>query len=170
MTPLALEARPELGAPILPPSQGFTLARPGPEDAALLTEWRATYAIEALGEPAATARRSAAETVEQWQRISSHRLLWRDGQPVAVAGFNADLGDAVQVGGVFCPLALRGQGFARLAVALHLAEARDRGATKAVLFAASTPAARAYRAIGFQPAGAITLLLFSNPQEVAPCP
>ncbi|MFN3954519.1 MAG: GNAT family N-acetyltransferase [Pararhodobacter sp.] len=106
----------------------------------------------------------------QWLRDGSHRLLRRAGQIVALTGFNADLGDAVQVGGVYCPPALRGRGLARLAVALHLAEARARGATRAVLFAASAPAVRAYRALGFQPADEITLVLFASPQRVPSCP
>lgn len=160
----------DLDALIMPSSQGATLVTPGPDDAPLLTDWRAAYATEVLGEPATTARPSATETVAEWLRTGSHRLLRLHGQPVALTGFNADLGEAVQVGGVYCPPALRGQGLARQAVALHLAEARDRGADKAVLFAASAPAARSYRAIGFQPAGAIALILFSNPQKVTSCP
>jgi len=156
----------DLGALITPPAQGARLVIPDAAEAALLTEWRAAYAQEVLGEPAATARETAAQTVSQWLRAGSHRLLQRDGQFLALTGFNADLGDAVQVGGVYCPPALRGQGLARLAVALHLAEARDRGASKAVLFAASAPAARAYRAIGFQPAGEVALVLFSAQQQV----
>jgi predicted GNAT family acetyltransferase len=60
------------------------------------------------------------------------------------------LPDVVQVGGVYTPPALRGKGHARLALALHLAEARGKGVGRAILYAFSEPAARAYRAIGFQ--------------------
>lgn len=160
----------DLARLIMPPNEGCALVLPGAEQTALLIDWRAAYAQEVLGEPAATARQSAEETVAQWLRAGSHRLLQRAGQFVALTGFNADLGDAVQVGGVYCPPELRRQGLARRAVALHLAEARAHGARRAVLFAASTTAARAYRALGFQPAGEIALVLFATAQKVQPCP
>ena len=90
-----------------------------------------------------------------------------DGKPVAMTGFNARLPEVVQIGGVYTPPELRGNGYAKLAVALHLIEARTAGATRAVLFAASESAARAYIAIGFQPAGQFSLLLFTNPKDTA---
>jgi predicted GNAT family acetyltransferase len=58
---------------------------------------------------------------------------------------------------------LRNRGHARTAVALHLAEARAAGATRAVLFAATSAAVRAYLAIGFQPAADFSLVLFHAP-------
>jgi predicted GNAT family acetyltransferase len=73
----------------------------------------------------------------------------------------------VQVGGIYTPPALRGRGLARAAVALHLAEARNTGVSRAVLFAASPAAARAYTAIGFQPNGSFALVLFAAPVTIA---
>ena len=89
----------------------------------------------------------------------NHRVLWRGTDPVALTGLNARLADVVQVGGVFVPPALRSQGFARRAVALHLAEARTGGASRAVLFAATPAAFRAYQAIGFNQTGWMGLAL-----------
>ena len=60
---------------------------------------------------------------------------------------------------LFVPPALRSQGFARSAVALHLAEARTGGASRAVLFAATQAAFRAYQAIGFNQTGWMGLAL-----------
>nr|WP_302478065.1 GNAT family N-acetyltransferase [Ruegeria atlantica] len=97
----------------------------------------------------------------------SHRALLMDGQPVAMTGFNARLPEVVQIGGVYTPPGLRGSGYARLAVALHLQEAHRNGAARAVLFAASDAAARAYIAIGFRPAGHYSLILFKNPEDTA---
>ena len=94
----------------------------------------------------------------------SHKVLMIDGEPVAKTGFNAQLSDIVQIGGVYTPPALRGRGYARQALALHLAQARDGGVTRATLFSASDMAARAYRALGFQQIGDWTLLLFDGPQ------
>ena len=90
-----------------------------------------------------------------------------DRQPVAMTGFNARLPEIVQVGAVYTPPLLRNKGYARLAVALHLAEARETGTRHAVLFAASDAAARAYQAIGFLPTFAFALVLFSSSAKVA---
>ena len=49
---------------------------------------------------------------------------------------------------------------ARRAVALHLQEARDKGATRAILFAANEAAARAYESIGFERNGTFSLMMF----------
>lgn len=89
-------------------------------------------------------------------------------QPVAMSAFNAVLPEIVQIGGVFVPRRLRNRGYARLAVAQHMVEARARGVQRAVLFAASEAAVRAYRAIGFQPAAAISLVLFDGAQRLQP--
>lgn len=129
--------------------------------------WRAAYHLEVLGTPELEAAPRAAKEIDRYLAADSHRVLLRDGVPVAMTGFNATLPGIVQVGGVYTPPALRGRGHARLAVALHLAEARANGVTRAVLFAASPAAARAYTAIGFQPNGSFALVLFAAPVTVA---
>ena len=72
--------------------------------------------------------------------------------------------EAVQIGGVYTPPALRRKGLARRAVALHLAEARAQGSEMAVLFAASDNASRAYEAIGFERRGDYAVLVYETPQ------
>jgi predicted GNAT family acetyltransferase len=132
----------------------------------LLVLWRADYHRETLGTPEAQVAERAASEIDAYIQSDSHRMLLRAGQPVAMTGFNAILPEIVQIGAVYTPPALRNHGHARLAVALHLAEARARGVQRAVLFAASEAAARAYRGIGFQPAPPVALVLFAGPQRV----
>jgi GNAT superfamily N-acetyltransferase len=132
----------------------------------LLTEWRTAYHRESLNTPTNHAAMLASDDVDRMIDRGNHRLLMLADQPVAMTGFNATLPQIVQVGGVYTPPALRGRGHARLAVALHLAEARAAGVTRAVLFAAGPAAARAYAAIGFQPNGSFALVLFAAPVTI----
>lgn len=83
-----------------------------------------------------------------------------------MTGVNAALPDIVQVGGVWTPPALRGRGHARRAVGLHLAELRDTGVGAATLFASGEQAVRAYKALGFERIGTISLVLFAGPAVV----
>lgn len=134
---------------------------------AIVVGWRTAATMETLAMPADEAPTRAAANVDAWIAADSHRVLLLDGKPVALTGFNAALPEIVQIGGVYTPPALRGRGHARHAVALHLAEARAKGVTRAVLFAANEPAARAYRAIGFQPTMPFALVLFAAPARIA---
>lgn len=152
----------------LPDCTGTTLAPLTAADTATVLAWRAAYEVETFATPPEEAAANARDALARWLDAGSHRLLWRDGQAVALSGFNARLPDTVQVGGVYVPPEMRGQGLARRVVGLHLDEARRQGATRAVLFAASAPAERAYRALGFQPAGRFALIQFSKAAEVLP--
>jgi GNAT superfamily N-acetyltransferase len=134
---------------------------------ALLLAWRAASHHEILGATAEQAESLAVDDVARMIAGGNHRLLIVGEEPVALTGFNAALPDIVQVGGVYTPPDLRGRGHARLAVALHLAEARAAGAARAVLFAASPAAARAYRSIGFRPNGSFVLVLFAAPATIS---
>ncbi len=129
----------------------------------LMELWRSAYATELMGEDPATARETGRKDVDAYLAADSHRVLWEGDLPVAMTGFNARLPDIVQIGGVYTPPQLRGRGHARRAVALHLAEARAAGATRATLFSGSPAATRAYRALGFRQIGAWTLCLFRTP-------
>ena len=151
----------------MPGVAGLTLGPLSDAPRPLMTRWRADYGREVLGWTA-NADAQAETDIEAELAAGQHRVLWRDGEPVAGVGFNARLPGIVQVGGVWTPPELRGQGFARAAVALHLAEARAEGVSRAILFSASEPAARAYRALGFREIGRFTLLVFAEPQEVRP--
>jgi predicted GNAT family acetyltransferase len=71
------------------------------------------------------------------------------------------LPDIVQLGGIYTPPAFRGRGYAKASVAASLLAARDRGATRAVLFTSNPSAARSYEAVGFQRLGDYGLILLS---------
>nr|WP_247744205.1 GNAT family N-acetyltransferase [Ruegeria sp. R14_0] len=152
---------------VVPDTTGADLVPLGDLDRAITEGWRQSYLVEAMDFDAERAQRQAKKDIAAYIQRKSHRALLMDGQPVAMTGFNARLPEVVQIGGVYTPPDLRGRGYARLAVALHLREAQSKGATRAILFAASDAAARAYIGIGFQPAGHYSLILFKNPEDTA---
>lgn len=127
-----------------------------------MVRWRTDYDVEAIGLPREKAEAEARKSYRAYIAAKSHRVLMADGRPLATTGFNAFLPDIVQIGGVYTPPALRGKGHARRAVALHLAEARAQGVSRATLFAGSEMAARAYSAIGFRQIGQWSLVLFDG--------
>lgn len=151
---------------VLPDMQGFHSRPLAEADRPLLHGWRTAYLAETFSVPPAEAAVTAGKDIEGWLARGSHRLLLREGVPVALSGFNAMLPQAVQVGGVYTPPALRGQGLARRAVAAHLAEVRLKGVPCAYLFAANAAAARAYTAIGFRPSGTMGIAQFDGPQRI----
>ena len=130
----------------------------------VLTEWMIDYHITALGMAAETAAQVVPERITR-EISEDRRVVLLDAQtPVATTAFNANLPDIVQVGGVYTPAHLRGHGHARRAVALHLAQARNRGARKATLFADSPSAIAAYRSVGFDQIGDWVLAILKTPQ------
>ena len=149
----------------MPRSDGLSLRSMAEKDLPLLAEWRFAFGTEVMGWDEGHRGRAAADAVRHLEG-DAHRILMRDGAPVAVTGFNATLPEIVQVGGVFVPPELRRRGLARAAVALHLAEARNGGAARATLCAASDNAARAYRSIGFERCGDFAMCMLRTPQEV----
>jgi predicted GNAT family acetyltransferase len=94
------------------------------------------------------------------------RLLIVDGRPVAMAAFNAQFRDMVQIGGVYTPEDQRGQGYARGVVAAHLAEARGKGIKTAILFSNNDAASRAYEAIGFCRVGSYRVAILKQDVEI----
>lgn len=157
----------DLGDLTPPDLPGATLRPITTGDLPFLTDWRETYIGEVLGQTGPAAKARAKAELATYLAKDSHRLLLHQGTPVAMTGFNAALPEIVQIGGVYTPARLRGKGYARTAVALHLAEARRHGAARAVLFAANDAAASAYCAIGFQPAVPFTLFLLTDPVVIA---
>lgn len=155
----------DLAALRIPALAGARLIAPGASHRDVMIDWREAYHHEALG--TSDARAQAVVDIDGYLARDSHRILLVAGQPVAMTGFNAVLPQIVQIGGVFTPQALRNRGYARLAVALHLEKARQGGVARAVLFAASAAAGRAYAAIGFQPTEPVGLVLFDGAQRVA---
>ncbi|WP_339647125.1 GNAT family N-acetyltransferase [Jannaschia helgolandensis] len=129
-------------------------------DVATAVAWRQAYDAELhLG---ASSVEDAEAQVQRWIAEDTHRFLMIDGIPAAMTGFNAVLPDIVQVGGVYTPPSARNRGLARHAVALHLAEARDAGVTRATLFAATNAAVACYRPLGFERIGDFALVLFDG--------
>ncbi|MEL6571729.1 MAG: GNAT family N-acetyltransferase [Pseudomonadota bacterium] len=149
---------------VVPDAQGFDLRPYGDADRNLLEAWRMAYEIETLNIPADQAKVTANHHVQAAIDRDSHRILYRDGTPVAVTGFNAALPTMVQIGGVFTPPDLRGNGYAKVALALHLLEAQRAGVEGAVLSAANTSAAKVYEALGFQRNGDFALVIYDTPQ------
>ena len=150
---------------VLPEGPDGELRAPSEDDVGQLVAWRAAYHHEVLGTPKRETETAAMRDIESYLMKDSHRVFWHDGRPVAMTGFNARVAHAVQIGGVYTPPELRGRGYARQAVARHLAEARAQGIMRSVLFTASDTAARVYRAIGYSPAGRFSLILFDGPQR-----
>jgi len=152
------------------PGPARDLRPPAAADAGGLAGWVQAYEAEtglaSPGDPPAL----AAERAQRMIAAGSVRLLLGGGRPVAMANANAVAGPAVQVGGVFVPPALRGQGRAGRVVAGLLAERAAAGAQRAFLFAASDAAARAYVRIGFQRIGLYRVALLRNPVAAAPAP
>ncbi len=156
----------DLAAVQMPDTTGFALAPLTAAQGALVQGWRIAYLAEVFGDHGAADR--AAADVRGWIAAGSHRLLLAGGEPVALTGFNARIPGTVQVGGVWTPPESRGRGLARRAVALHLAEARDGGIRRAVLFAANAAAAAAYRSIGFVPGGTMGIVELAGQARVPP--
>jgi RimJ/RimL family protein N-acetyltransferase len=153
----------DLGALAYPVPAGLSLQRLASVHRALALAWRGAAKVETEGMDVEEAQASAIGNVADWIAADSHRILLDHGRPVALTGFNARISEIVQIGGVYTPPGLRNRGYARAAVALHLAEARAEAVARAVLFAASPAAARAYAAIGFQPTADFTLALLEQP-------
>lgn len=149
----------DLNALAVPDQTG--IVRPaGPEDRDTLELWFDAYMTETgtHQEPGRAAQRAEAA-------IGSDRLrvLEEAGQLTAMTGLNSRAGAAVQVGGVYVPPDLRGKGRAGRVVAGHLAQLRETGLRRAILFAHAPDAARAYERIGFQRTGTYRLAMRSAP-------
>ena len=132
----------------------------------IIKRWMADYEVEALNTPPDLAPAKVDQSYPRLITARSHVALTEGDTPLAMTGLNARLSDIVQVGGVYTPPALRGKGHARRAVALHLAEAKASGVTRAALFSANPSASKAYQAIGFRPIGQWTLILYPDPPVI----
>jgi predicted GNAT family acetyltransferase len=133
------------------------------EDLPLLAAWNLAYNLEVLGgEDSEATRKETYHAAKSTIERGLQRLLITDDRIVAQSNFNAAITDAVQIGGVYTPPCERGRGFARRAVAAHLAEAFAGKAKHAILFSASEPASKAYRAIGFECIGEYQIVLFGS--------
>ena len=150
----------QLVVPAALTSQAVVCRAPEPQERELLVAWRHAYDIEVLGGADTEAQRNRAAFF--LDRQIADRNAWVAlalGVPVSLSAFNASLPDIVQLGGIYTPPALRGQGYAKCAVAASLLVARERGASRAVLFTQNPSAARSYEAVGFRALGDYGLVL-----------
>jgi predicted GNAT family acetyltransferase len=127
---------------------------------ALLREWRLAYDIELLG-----ARDTPEQRESSWNHVKAQldrddvRLATVNDVPVSLSAFNASLPDIVQLGGIYTPPELRGRGYAKASVAASLLSARERGASRAVLFTDGESAIKTYEALGFRLTGEYALII-----------
>ncbi len=153
---------------VLPPavaSGALRCRHPEERELELLTDWRARFAIEALGATDGPELRAASGAeVQAFRHRGADWLLLEGTTPLAYSVFNAMLPDIVQIGGVWTPPALRGRGYARGVVAGSLLAARKQGVRRAVLFAdpLNAPARKAYLALGFRIVGDYGLVLLAR--------
>ncbi len=134
-----------------------------------VTEWTVRYRVEEVRDIESAELRAAVRAeLEASVARGDVWVLERDGELLARTGFNAQLSDAVQIGGVWTPHGLRRLGYGRCVVASHLLAAREAGVSTAILFTSDSnvPARRAYAALGFQCVGRYRLLLLREPVEV----
>lgn len=136
------------------------LREPIQNDLPLLADWFEGYATDTGIAPMGGA--SGAASAQMFAVHSAARVLVRGGIPVAMTSLNAELDDIVQVGGVYVPPALRGQGLGGAVVATQLTELRSKGVKTAILFAASAAAARTYERIGFAHIGSYEICLLKS--------
>lgn len=130
----------------------------------IVREWAQGYEIEALGTPdddklIETSIQTAHDRIDG----DNCWILEKDGVPVALSGFNAQLPDIVQIGPVWTPPEHRNNGYARHLVARTLECARTRGVQKSILFTDVPAAQKAYQAIGFKEIGKFQLALLKEP-------
>ncbi len=153
----------ELVRPRLLDAPDVSCRRSRDADLDLLVEWRIAFVVETMNASAGSPQYDHARAdMERQHAIGAVFVLEQAGRRVAISGFNAELPDVVQIGGVFTPPELRGRGYARSVVAGQLIAAAAAGVARAVLFTGrdNVAAQRAYAAIGFRRIGDYGLVRF----------
>ena len=149
-----------LSSPLRLSNKTIVCRAPRPEERDTLCAWRIAYDIETLGATgSADDRQRSAEFLDGQIAAGNAWVAIDAGVPVSLSAFNATLPDIVQLGGIYTPPQLRGNGYAKVAVAASLVAARERGASRAVLFTANPSAVRTYEALGFRRVGDYSLVL-----------
>jgi RimJ/RimL family protein N-acetyltransferase len=136
-----------------------------PRDVDLITEWRVAFSLESLGEEFTPQLYERCRVAVERGVLDGHTWVLEDqGQPVATSSFNTAIAEAVQIGGVWTPPALRRRGYGRSVVAASLLDARSESVQKAILFTGqeNVAARRAYEAIGFRSIGDYRMLLLRS--------
>ena len=133
-------------------------------DRDIFHRWQVDYEIEALHRAAGPQlEKDISDTLQGVIDTGNRWFLEYDGEPVSMVGFNARIPDIVQIGPVWTPVDKRCNGFARIALALALEQARDKeGVKTSILFAENPAAAKAYIAIGYHPIGDYKIAMFQH--------
>ena len=162
----------ELRIPETLNKSGITAAKATTNETEILSQWRVAYSVEVLGET--NSLRLNESCREQMERAIAEERVWilKDGdQTVACAGFNAQIAEAVQIGGVYTPPNLRGRGYARAVTAAALRYAASQECGLSILFTEhnNSAAKKAYESIGFKPVGTFRLAILAQPLRIAHC-
>ncbi|MBT9384866.1 GNAT family N-acetyltransferase [Pseudooceanicola sp. CBS1P-1] len=155
------------------PGGASPLRRARSEELPMLSAWFAAYERDlgfAAADPAEARLQAFLRAEEAVSGGSAVRLLTEADRPVAMAALNAEAVDCVQLGGVYVPEGARNAGLGRRVARAVLAEARDRGARTAILFANNPAAARAYEAIGFERIGDYRIAMPQAPTVLGEVP
>jgi RimJ/RimL family protein N-acetyltransferase len=121
------------------------------DDFDLLVQWRADFALEALGFQRAPDEHPAA--IRRMFANGDGMVVWEDGgKPVAWAAASAPISGMSRVGPVYTPPEHRGHGYGSAATAAVSQHARDAGATDVILFTdlANPTSNSIYQKIGYR--------------------
>lgn len=131
-----------------------------------LVAWKLAYDLEASG-IAPTPARGEVVRAGLAEDVADG-VLWvaaRADGPVAMSLIGARVPACVQINGVYTPPAERNRGFARVAVAASLVDARATGVGRAVLFTKDPAAIASYRGLGFAELDRFGLVLLRQPSN-----
>jgi ribosomal protein S18 acetylase RimI-like enzyme len=152
----------DLGLPTILAEKKVTCRVAGEADFDHLVAWRAAFRQVALGDVEGEhletmSRADIAALLPAGSLFILEALAQEDmpPEPLACCSFNARLPDVVQIGNVWTPPELRGNGYARAVVAGALAIAGNTGVVAAILSTGrkNVAAQAAYRSIGFKLVG-----------------
>jgi ribosomal protein S18 acetylase RimI-like enzyme len=148
-------ALPDLRLPSILAAKEVSCREAGEADFDLLVAWRAGFRQAAMGDVEGEHLEKASRADIAALLPAGNLFILEAAEPVACCSFNARLPDAVQVGNVWTPPQLRGNGYARAVVAGALAIASQAGVAAATLSTGRTNVAAqaAYRSLGFRLVG-----------------
>jgi ribosomal protein S18 acetylase RimI-like enzyme len=136
-----------------------------------VANWAADYHVEVIGhERTMDLRLRVEHGLEETLGTNETWVLENEaGELCAMSRFNAELPEAVQLGGVWTPEEFRSRGYARAVVASHLLAVGEAGVKAAVLFTGerNEAALRAYRALGFESVGRFRVAVLRQPQRIS---
>lgn len=137
------------------------LREPEESDRALLTKWRAAFAIEADRTDPEQAEKAAAQPLQG----STHLVLWDvQGIVVSMAGFTGRTPNGIRIAWVYTPPENRGKGFAGACVAALSQKLLDDGRKFCFLYTdlANPTSNHIYQTIGYEPVADATVYSFSQ--------